>query len=75
MRLQLILLYMLLGSVAIAALIATGLAYRNFFTPAHQLRDLPPASERRLPAIAGVGRRGLDGDRPRMPEKSVQTYR
>jgi putative ABC transport system permease protein len=39
-RLQLILLYALIGSVAIAALIATFLAYRNFFTPAHQLRDL-----------------------------------
>jgi putative ABC transport system permease protein len=38
-RLQLILLYALLGSVAIAALVATGLAYRNFFTPAQQLRD------------------------------------
>ncbi len=41
-RLQLILLYTLLGSVAIAALIATSLAYRNFFTPAHQLRDEAP---------------------------------
>jgi putative ABC transport system permease protein len=40
-RLQLILLYALLGSVALAALTATVLAYRNFFTPAHQLRDLP----------------------------------
>ena len=40
-RLQLVLLWTLLGSVAIAALIATTLAYRNFFTPAHQLRDLP----------------------------------
>jgi putative ABC transport system permease protein len=40
-RLQLVLLYTLLGSVAIAALIATMLAYRNFFTPAHQLKDLP----------------------------------
>ena len=38
-RLQLILLYALLGSVSIAALIATGLAQRNFFTAAHQLRD------------------------------------
>jgi putative ABC transport system permease protein len=38
-RLQLILLYTLLGSVAIAALLATGLAYRNFFTPAQQLRE------------------------------------
>ena len=37
-RLQLILLYALLGSVAIAALVATTLAYRNFFTPAQQLR-------------------------------------
>jgi putative ABC transport system permease protein len=41
-RLQLILLYVLLGSVALAGLISTSLAYRNFFTPAHQLRD-PPA--------------------------------
>jgi putative ABC transport system permease protein len=41
-RLQLILLYVLLGSVAIAALLAVGLAYRNFFTPAQQLRE--PAS-------------------------------
>ena len=41
-RLQLILLYALLGSVSIAALMATTLARRNFFTPAEQLRD-PPA--------------------------------
>lgn len=40
-RLQLILLYTLLGSVSIAALLATGLAYRNFFTPAQQLLELP----------------------------------
>jgi putative ABC transport system permease protein len=38
-RLQLILLYVLLGAVAISALTATSLAYRNFFTPANQLRD------------------------------------
>jgi len=41
-RLQLILLYALLGSVSIAALTATTLARRNFFTPAEQLRDPPP---------------------------------
>jgi putative ABC transport system permease protein len=41
-RLQLILLYALLGSVAIAGLLATMLAYRNFFTPAQQLRDSAP---------------------------------
>jgi putative ABC transport system permease protein len=40
-RLQLVLLWTLLGSVALAALISTSLAYRNFFTPAHQLKDLP----------------------------------
>ncbi|CAN5232578.1 iron export ABC transporter permease subunit FetB [soil metagenome] len=40
-RLQLILLYVLLGSVAISALVATGLAYRGFFTAAHQLREPP----------------------------------
>lgn len=38
-RLQLILLYALLGSVSISALTATSLAYRNFFTPAAQLRE------------------------------------
>jgi len=38
-RLQLILLYTLLGSVSIAALVATLLAYRNFFTAAEQLRE------------------------------------
>ena len=40
-RLQLILLWVLLGSVALAGLIAISLAYRNFFTPAHQLREPP----------------------------------
>ena len=40
-RLQLVLLWVLLGSVAVAAVVATSLAYRRFFTPAHQLRDPP----------------------------------
>ena len=40
-RLQLILLWVLLGSVAISSLVATTLAYRGFFTPADQLRDPP----------------------------------
>ena len=40
-RLQLVLLYVLLGSVALAALTAVHVAYRNFFTEAHQLRELP----------------------------------
>jgi putative ABC transport system permease protein len=40
-RLQLILLWTLLGSVAIAGLIAVTLAYRSFFTAAHQLREQP----------------------------------
>jgi putative ABC transport system permease protein len=43
-RLQLILLWTLLGSVALAALTAMALAYRNFFTAAHQLKDLPPVA-------------------------------
>jgi len=43
-RLQLILLYVLLGSVSISALVSTSLAYRNFFTPAQQLRDLEATS-------------------------------
>jgi putative ABC transport system permease protein len=43
-RLQLILLWSLLGSVALAALIAVSLGYRGFFTPAHQLKELPLSS-------------------------------
>ena len=42
-RLQLILLWTLLGSVALAALIAVSLGYRGFFTPAHQLREAATA--------------------------------
>lgn len=38
-RLQLILLWLLLGSVALSALIATSLGYRGFFTDAYQLRE------------------------------------
>lgn len=41
-RLQLVILYALLGAVSLAALIAMALTYRNFFTPAHQLRDPAP---------------------------------
>jgi putative ABC transport system permease protein len=40
-RLQLILLWVLLGSVALAALIAVSLCYRGFFTAAHQLKEPP----------------------------------
>ena len=40
-RLQLILLWSLLGSVALAALIAVSLGYRGFFTEAQQLRETP----------------------------------
>jgi ABC-type iron transport system FetAB permease component len=39
-RVQLVLLYVLLGSVALATLIAVILAERRFITPAHQLREL-----------------------------------
>lgn len=38
-RLQLVLLWILLGAVALAALIATELGYRGFFTSADQLRE------------------------------------
>jgi putative ABC transport system permease protein len=39
-RLQLILLWTLLGAVALSAVLATGLGYRGFFTSAHQLKEL-----------------------------------
>jgi putative ABC transport system permease protein len=38
-RLQIVLLWVLLGAVALAGLIAVSLGYRGFFTDAHQLRD------------------------------------
>jgi putative ABC transport system permease protein len=41
-RLQLILLWTLMGAAALSALIATGLAQQRFFTPDHQLIE-PPA--------------------------------
>jgi len=41
-RLQVVLLWVLLGAVALAGLIATSLGYRGFFTDAHQLREQPP---------------------------------
>jgi putative ABC transport system permease protein len=44
-RLQLIILWSLLGSVALSSVIATGLGYRGFFTPAHQLRELEATPE------------------------------
>jgi len=43
-RLQLVILYALLGAVSLSALTAMALTYRNFFTPAHQLRELPEES-------------------------------
>jgi UDP-glucose/iron transport system permease protein len=42
-RLQLVLLYVLLGAVALSALLAVLLARRTFFTADHQLRELAPA--------------------------------
>jgi len=38
---ELDLLWVLLGSVALAALVATSRGYRGFFTPAQQLREPP----------------------------------
>jgi ABC-type iron transport system FetAB permease component len=36
-----VVLYMLLGSVSIAAILAGLFSYRSFFTPRHQLRPDP----------------------------------
>ena len=40
-RLQIVVLYMLLGSVSIAAILVGTLSYRSFFTPRHQLMPNP----------------------------------
>jgi putative ABC transport system permease protein len=43
-RLQIVVLYMLLGSVSIAAILVGLLSYRSFFTSRHQLRTASPES-------------------------------
>jgi putative ABC transport system permease protein len=45
-RLQIVVLYMLLGSVSIAAILVGTLSYRSFFTPRHQLRTIPPEHQK-----------------------------
>jgi putative ABC transport system permease protein len=40
-RLQLVLLWVLMGAVALSAVIAISLGYRGFFTDAHQLKEPP----------------------------------
>jgi putative ABC transport system permease protein len=42
-RLQLVLLYVLLGAVALSTLLAVLLSQRAFFTSEHQLREIGPA--------------------------------
>lgn len=42
-RLQIVVLYMLLGSVSIAAIMVGLLSYRTFFTPRHQLKPIAAA--------------------------------
>jgi len=45
-RLQIVVLYMLLGSVSIAAILVGTLSYRTFFTPSHQLRTAPSENQK-----------------------------
>ncbi len=40
-RLQIVVMYMLLGSVSVAAILVGLFSYRSFFTPRHQLRAAP----------------------------------
>ena len=60
-RLQLVLLYVLLGGVSIAALVAVLFAQRAFFTSAHQLGDLTDVAEQ---LRARGGRRAPRAFRP-----------
>jgi putative ABC transport system permease protein len=39
-QLQIVVMYMLMGATAISSLVATFLTFRQFFTPAHQLKPL-----------------------------------
>jgi putative ABC transport system permease protein len=45
-ELQIVVLYMLLGSVSIAAMLVGLLSYRSFFTSRHQLRTAAPEGKR-----------------------------
>jgi putative ABC transport system permease protein len=45
-RLQVVVLYMLLGSVSIAAIVVGLLSYRSFFTPATSCGHLPSSRSR-----------------------------
>jgi putative ABC transport system permease protein len=58
-RLQLVLLYTLLGGAAIATLVAVLLGSRAFFTRAHQLREREWPPQRPRPAGASTARRGF----------------
>jgi putative ABC transport system permease protein len=55
-RLQLVILYTLLGSVAVSALVAVLLVQRQFFTAAHQLRDLSAPPGDAVAEPGGLGR-------------------
>jgi putative ABC transport system permease protein len=66
-RLQLVLLYVLLGGVSIAALVTVLLAQRAFFPPAHQLRDPPWRAPRALPP-----RRRRTGGPPAPPQRGPE---
>jgi len=44
-KLQIVVLYMLLGSVSVAAILVALLSYRSFFTPRYQLRNQVPSYE------------------------------
>jgi putative ABC transport system permease protein len=75
-RLQLVLLYVLLGGVSIAALVAVLLAQRAFFTPAHQLRDPashgpPTRTPWRAPRALPPGRR-REGRSPDPPQRGPE---
>ena len=52
-RLQIVVLYMLLGSVSVSAILAGLLSYRFFFTKRHQLRAARPAAGQRGDPPAG----------------------
>ncbi len=49
-KLQIVVLYMLLGSVSVAAILVGLLSYRSFFTSRHQLRKQDPSHETRAGA-------------------------
>src|SRR5215208_3450360 len=73
-RLQIVVLYMLLGSVSIAAILVGLLSYRSFFTARHQLRTTPLDGCALVPLAGTPVVFRIRGRRPEIPVEFQLLY-